>query len=86
MDNVSNLLQDPQPYAASLKATGALIYVVGVTNDTDQNELRSISSPPHEEGVTWWNAPDFEALDSFLQALLKTTCKVCHHSRVPMIM
>jgi hypothetical protein len=48
---------------------------VGVTNDTDRNQLKEISSPPQEEDVTWWNAPDFNALDSFLRALLKTTCK-----------
>lgn len=66
--------QDPVPEAQLLKDTGALVYVVGVTNDTDKQELKEISSPPQLEDVTWWNAPEFNSLNTFLRALLKTTC------------
>ena len=76
-------LQDPIPEASLLKADGTLIYVVGVTNATREDQLRDISSPPQEEGVTWWNAPDFTALDSFLQTLLKTTCtETCEPQKI----
>ena len=57
--------------------------MVGVTNDTNEEEMRDISSPPQLEGKTWWNAPDFNALDTIVNSLLRTTCtETCETEKI----
>lgn len=79
MTSKISLQQDPLIYADAIKARGdTKIFVVGVTDDVDANELRDISSPPQIEGQTWWRAADFNALADFYETLLGETCvKTC---------
>ncbi|ELU16324.1 hypothetical protein CAPTEDRAFT_192434 [Capitella teleta] len=73
------LFMDPLPYATAIKDRGdTKVFVVGVTDDVDANELRLISSTPQIEGRNWWRAPEFSLLDQFFDTLLSETCvKIC---------
>ena len=51
-----------------------MLYVVGITDNTDAKELAALSSGDQMENHTWWNAPSFNTLKAFEETLLQTTC------------
>ena len=56
--------------ANELKAAGALVIAVGITNDVDENELRGIASGPRYVV----RAPSFQELEQQLQNIIDTAC------------
>ncbi len=88
--NVPNLaifISDGVPYpperrdpaiteAEALKDAGVSVVAIGVTNVIDTDFLRSISSPPQEEGQNYFMATDFTALESIRKAVGEGTCNV----------
>ena len=58
------------PQASLAHDKGIHILAVGITDRVNTDELRGISSPPHEEGVTCWRTPDFQTLSNLLQPII----------------
>ena len=65
---------DPIPAAKACWAAGIRVYVVGVTTDVDENQLRDISSPAHTKEVNYWTTPDYKSLTSILDSVKNSTC------------
>ena len=53
---------------------GIKIFMIGITNDIDLKQLKEVSSPPQQEGKTYWTSPDFISLNKILQNLQTITC------------
>ncbi|KAF3706985.1 Collagen alpha-1(XIV) chain Undulin Precursor [Channa argus] len=62
---------DVIPPARRLKEAGIELFAIGVKN-ADENELKSIASPPVETHV--YNVADFSAMGEIVEGLTKTVC------------
>ena len=60
--------------AEALRSLGVTLLAVGITNDVNTDTLRTLSSPPQQEGVNFFTSPDFQSLDGVLQDLVPQTC------------
>ena len=70
--------RDPIPEARRAEERGTRIYVLGVTESVFEDELKEISTPPKQLGLTYWLSPTFESLMDEVGVLLKSTCEtVC---------
>lgn len=64
------------PDAVAARNDGIKIISVGITNQIDENELRLMSSLPQEEGKNYFRSPDFDQLDTIVDAIVQETCSV----------
>ena len=64
------------PEAEKAQQQGVKVYSIGVTDKVDVNEVRDISSPPHELNKNYFLATDFSNLDEIVQAIFDATCDV----------
>ena len=62
------------PEAQAAQDQGIQIFVVGVTSNVKEEELKAISSPPHELNKNYWTTPDFRDLASIVSSLQTETC------------
>ena len=62
------------PYAEMSHADGIRMIVVGVTNDTDVNEISGIASPPRIEDRDYYLAADFHSLKRLAVDITNTAC------------
>ena len=65
---------DTIPAAEDARDNGIRIFSVGITNATNEAELRLMSSPPHQENVNWFSATDFSTLNMVTEELVEQTC------------
>jgi hypothetical protein len=65
---------DPIQVAERAQAEGITMLVVGIANAYEP-EIIGMSSPPKEEGMTYWMTPDFDGLTSLLESLSSSSCK-----------
>ena len=63
--------------AALARQDGIILFVVGVTNEINLNELHSVASQPVSEH--YFNASDISALEKIFQAILKQVCSRHKH-------
>ncbi len=76
-DGRSNVMPDNTvPNAVRAQAQGIRMYVIGITNDVDEDELRQMSSSPQLLGQTYFLAPDFEDLVGLVDSVTRETCGV----------
>ncbi len=68
--------------AEDLKNEGVSVVAIGVTDVIDVDLLRAISSPPQEEGLNYFLATDFTALETIRQAVGRGTCDVVEGKRL----
>jgi collagen type VI alpha len=61
--------------AEAARSQGIKLFSVGVTNDVNLQELRDISSYPHEEGKNFWRTPNFTSLNNIIESLQRETCE-----------
>jgi len=50
------------------------VFVIGITSNIDEDQLKAISSPPHERGKTYVTTPDYTTLSQVLNRLITATC------------
>lgn len=62
------------PQAQQAQAAGITMYVIGITSAADQNELRSMSSPPQQRNVNWWMLTSFNDLYSVVDSIAQAVC------------
>ena len=53
-----------------------MLISVGITDLIDKDLLRELSSSPQQEGVNYFTAADFSALDEIRQTVVSQTCGV----------
>ena len=70
----TRLVNKTIPYAEEARADGIKIIVIGITNKVDLNEVRSMSSFPHEEERDYFLAMDFNSLGKIADDITDTTC------------
>ncbi len=63
-----------EPEAEALRSSGVTMLAVGITDEVNTQTLRTLSSPPQQEGVNFFTSPDFRSLDTVLRDLLPQTC------------
>lgn len=75
-DGIANVdVNETIPSALSARAAGIDIIVVGITNQTDENEIRSISSLPQQRNQNYFLSVDFANLDTEIRStLVRETC------------
>lgn len=64
------------PYANDAKNDDITIFCLGITDSVNIDEIRSISSPPQEEDVTYFLVNDFNVLLDTVTAIASESCKV----------
>ena len=64
------------PTAIGAQQRGVEILAVGIISAIDEEELRNISSPPQEEGETYWKITDFTRLDDIVQSVIAKICNL----------
>ena len=62
------------PEAQKAQQQGIDVYSIGITDKVDVNEVRDISSPPHELNKNYFLVTDFSNLDVIVQATFDATC------------
>ena len=62
------------PYAIDARTDNIKMFVVGITNQINDDEIREISSPPQIENVTFWMSMDFSALGKITDSIVTQTC------------
>ena len=62
------------PEAQKAQQQGINVFSIGITDKVDVNEVRDISSPPHELNKNYFLATDFSNLDEIVQAIFNATC------------
>ena len=67
------------PAAVKARAQGVEIFVIGITDSVEEEELRLMSSEPQVEGANFWLAPTFDALDKMYAAVTGEICS----ARIP---
>ena len=60
--------------AVVAQGLGIQIYTVGVTHKIDENELKFMSSEPHELGRNYFTTPNFSDLPKIRSMLIEETC------------
>ena len=60
--------------AANLKNSGVHLVLLGITNSVDRDLLGIISSPPNQEGVSYFTTPDFIYLNDIINAVTGAVC------------
>ncbi|KAI0212202.1 hypothetical protein LSAT2_002886 [Lamellibrachia satsuma] len=60
--------------AQKAQQQGIDVYSIGITDKVDVNEVRDISSPPHELNKNYFLVTDFSNLDEIVQAIFNATC------------
>ena len=88
--NLAILITDGQPDPANRKEQAlreaeslkgiATVITIGVTNVTDTELLREISSTPQLESQTWFVVEDFSEL-KVIRAVIKATCETVQGTR-----
>ena len=73
-DGESTNRQDAIDEAKITRDRGIRIITVGVTNDIDENYLKSIASKPGVLGQNYFKSETFEELDGMSGALVTSTC------------
>jgi collagen type VI alpha len=63
------------PDANSAKNAGITVFSVGITNATNEDELRLISSPPQQMNQNYWLSADFNSLNTMTTQIVAETCK-----------
>jgi len=63
--------------AAKLHGQDVRVISVGITGNVNDEEVRLISSPPHEENVDWFEVDDFDDLVDRLDDLIQVVKKTC---------
>ncbi len=61
--------------AGALRATGATMIAIGVTDVIDADFLKEMSSPPQIEGQNYFTASDFNALRAITKTVVEGTCR-----------
>ena len=61
--------------AERARSQGIRIFSVGVTDDINEQELRDISSYPHELDRNYWKTPNFTSLNTIIESLQRETCE-----------
>ena len=62
------------PNAIAAQNDGIKMYSVGITNLVNEDELRNISSPPHQKDTDYFMAPSFQVLGTVTEALTAAAC------------
>ena len=60
------------PSANAARANGILMFAIGITDQTNQNELNGIANDPDENFV--FEADDFNALNSIRDSVVNAAC------------
>ena len=60
--------------AAAAKASGMKIFAVGITGESDEVELRQISSPPQKYGQNYFLCEDYADLPNFVHSVASESC------------
>lgn len=68
--NTSNTI----PEAKASQEAGIIIFSIGVTDLINEDQLKAVSSPPHEKGKNYWTTPDFTQLNTVLASVNNATC------------
>ncbi len=87
VQNLAIIVTDGLPFPASrrspaideariLRDTGVTIIPIGITDNIDADFLRDISSPPQIEGMNFFTATDFAALQQITRTVVEGTCEV----------
>ena len=72
--------------ADQLKAengSNALVFVVGITENVLEDELRKISSDPQRIDETYFTTPDFDKLQNVILTLVNRTCSSIQTTPAP---
>jgi len=62
------------PEANACHQDGIKVFTIGITNIIDENQLKMVSSPPQQKGVTYWTLPDYTTLSSIINNVEAGTC------------
>ena len=60
--------------ATNLKNSGVYLVLLGVTNSLDRDLLGTLSSPPQQEGVSFFTALDFTYLNDITNEVVVAVC------------
>ena len=71
--NINDWLTADEAERAQYK--GIRMFAVGITNDVNEQELKDISSYPHQLGRNYRMTPDFTSLNTVIESLQKETCE-----------
>ena len=66
--------QQTIPEAADAQRSEIRMYAIGITNKTNLEEVKMLSSDPRQEGTDYWRSKDFTTLDDILSNLVNTLC------------
>lgn len=72
-DSTYNSLTQNEAQNAYLK-DGIRLYAVGVGNAISDEQLKNVSSAPHEEEKNYWKVPNFQSLGDILNNMYLVTC------------
>lgn len=74
-DGESNIRRENTiPEAETARAKGAYVFSIGITNSINRDELRQMSSFPHQEKLNWFTSLDFKRLDDILSLVVASVC------------
>ena len=62
------------PEAEAARASGIQILAIGITNSTDEEELKSMSSRPQHVNRNYFNNADFRALSTVVDSVSSQIC------------
>ena len=68
--------EDTIPEAEAARAAGIQVYVVGITNEVNVDELRMMSSEPQELNQNYYLSADFNSLSDIVDVLIGRSCPV----------
>ncbi len=60
--------------AQRLRDNGVQMIAIGITDTIDREFLKEMSSPPQQEGVNYFSAPTFQALEELTVSVVEGTC------------
>ena len=60
--------------AQLLRDSGVQMIAIGITDVIDMEFLKEMSSPPQQEGVNFFSAPTFQALEELTVSVVEGTC------------